>query len=668
MTKQKTIKGNFSLPELAAKEWWPPLILLILSVSAYGLLLTSSGVFGDDPEFLYTYYRYGAQGYRSYLDWQRPYAFWIYEIMTPLIKVNMPIYQLTTILVRWLSAWLIFINIKRALPDRPNTALWTAILFTIYPGFLQQPIAMAYLLHFTSLLLFLGSMFFMQIALESPNKAKFHAFSALSVIMMGGMFAIEYFVGWELLRPVLIWLKLPKEEPAKKRFVALLKRWLPYLLVLAGYLYWHLFIFTSKKYQPSILETMWSDPSGIPRLIQRILHDLWLAGVQVLGNLGKITASGRLGIASLAIGAAAAAALYSYFHWLKPDGSEEKCATRATGLIGAGIFAMLAGGPPVWFADIPMTLDYPWDRTTLCLVLGVCLLWTGIAYLLPRSMRGSLLSLLVGLSVAFHMQNINTYFKEWNQVRDIFWQLTWRAPGIRPGTMVMMDGLPTRYYPSNSYSSLLNWTYDPDASGDEQNYKIIEISQRLGNVLPSLEPGIPVIHEPFEGNTSKSIVIFKTSSGCLHVLRPADRNYRDIAPTLNKAMALTDENLILPEPTRAAVPPGLMSPEPEHGWCYYLEKAELARQGEDWRKVVEIAAEAESKSLHPPVPFDRAVFIEGYARLGDWESASRYLEEMVSQAPYYDAAVCNFLTRLAEEAHGGEKILTATARRDCGME
>jgi hypothetical protein len=213
----------------------------------------------------------------------------------------------------------------------------------------------------------------------------------------------------------------------------------------------------------------------------------------------------------------------------------------------------------------------------------------------------------------------------------------------------------------------LNWTYDPQASDGEEKYKIIEVSQRLGNVLPSLEPDVQVIHGSFVGNTSRSITIFKTSSGCLHVLRPVDRYYRDIAPTLNDAMWLTDEGLIEPDPAKPAAPPVLMYPEPTHGWCYHLQKAELARQEQDWQRIAEIAGEVESQSLTPPVPFDWAVFAEGFARLGELERAAEYLERIASQPPGYDPALCALIDRLAEDVDGGISLVTAEARQICGF-
>ena len=72
---------------------------------------------------------------------------------------------------------------------------------------------------------------------------------------------------------------------------------------------------------------------------------------------------------------------------------------------------------------------------------------------------------------------------------------------------------------------------------------------------------------------------------------------------------------------RAPVP-NVFSPEPDHGWCYYFEKAELARQVEDWEKVVELGDEARRVGFAPADGTEWLPFIEGYASAGRYDEAS----------------------------------------------
>ena len=39
--------------------------------------------------------------------------------------------------------------------------------------------------------------------------------------------------------------------------------------------------------------------------------------------------------------------------------------------------------------------------------------------------------------------------------------------------------------------------------------------------------------------------------------------------------------------------------EPGHTWCYFYEKAELARQIQDWDQIVALGSEAAEKELRP---------------------------------------------------------------------
>ena len=82
---------------------------------------------------------------------------------------------------------------------------------------------------------------------------------------------------------------------------------------------------------------------------------------------------------------------------------------------------------------------------------------------------------------------------------------------------------------------------------------------------------------------------------------------------------ISDPGLIVNEP-RAKMP-AVYGPEPEHGFCYYFQKADLARQFGDWDSVVKYGEIALSLSDHPYDPAEQFVFIEGYAHAGEWQRA-----------------------------------------------
>jgi hypothetical protein len=67
--------------------------------------------------------------------------------------------------------------------------------------------------------------------------------------------------------------------------------------------------------------------------------------------------------------------------------------------------------------------------------------------------------------------------------------------------------------------------------------------------------------------------------------------------------------------------PKIYGSEPAHGWCYYFQKADLARQMGDWETVTQLGDVAFALDDYPNDPLERFVFIEGYAHTADWEKA-----------------------------------------------
>jgi hypothetical protein len=61
--------------------------------------------------------------------------------------------------------------------------------------------------------------------------------------------------------------------------------------------------------------------------------------------------------------------------------------------------------------------------------------------------------------------------------------------------------------------------------------------------------------------------------------------------------------------------------ENRNTWCFYYQKADLARQMGDWAVVVSYWQDASETTYRPENGFEYIPFIEAYAHLGDWEQA-----------------------------------------------
>jgi hypothetical protein len=296
-----------------------------------------------------------------------------------------------------------------------------------------------------------------------------------------------------------------------------------------------------------------------------------------------------------------------------------------------GCLSLFLAGIPVWMTDLRIELFFPYDRFTLPMMPGTALLIVGLVTLLIRNKLSNLIiiSVLIGLAAGMHYQSALNFRKEWLTVRDFFWQMSWRMPGIEPGTLILAPELPFEYNWDNSLTAPLNWIYAPQNDTRELTYLLYNLETRLSKGLPNLKEDAPITEQhritPFNGTTSQSILITFDPPACLRVIDPVfDQHIPNKPRYFQESLPFAKPNLIIPDPPQPAIPPQhLLGTEPDHDWCYYFEKAELARQVGDWDQVVEIGDKAvkPSKKFFQTNVAELMPFIEGYARVGRWEDA-----------------------------------------------
>jgi len=297
--------------------------------------------------------------------------------------------------------------------------------------------------------------------------------------------------------------------------------------------------------------------------------------------------------------------------------------------IAFGALAILTGGWPFWVTDLELKLRFPLDRFTLPLMFAACILAAGVVKQLfkARSQQALIIGLLVGFAAGFHYKDAVTYRQEWQAQKDFFWQLTWRAPGIKPYTTLLTPELPFEYYSDNSLTAPLNWTYDPHNTSNYLSYLMLDLEARLGNALTHFGANIPINHPyramSFSGNTSQMLVFFYEPPRCVTIFDPGSGTILPDSPRfIPEALALSNPGLIITDADPPAAPPThIFGPEPEHEWCYYFQKAELARQKGDWNEVARLGDQVflYFDNLRPESAVELIPFIEGYAHVGRWQ-------------------------------------------------
>jgi len=197
-------------------------------------------------------------------------------------------------------------------------------------------------------------------------------------------------------------------------------------------------------------------------------------------------------------------------------------------------------------------------------------------------------------------------------------------PQLKPGTTLLFNDLPVRYFSDNSLTAPLNWIFDShpqDHPGTQMGYMLYFPSLRLGTGLPSLQPGQPITQDylasQFTGSTSQMIALNYVPPACVRVLDPDLDPLNSMLPTRMRESAAVSTTLPVQDaPAGQAAHPDeqIFGAEPPHsGWCYYFEKADLARQLGDWAQVASLGDLAFNQTDYPNDPSERLVFIEGYA-------------------------------------------------------
>ena len=607
------------------KRVHPSLVLLIVAVFAYGLLISQLGFYWDDLPISWISYELGPQALAQYFSSNRPIWGMLFQITNRLIPQEPLYWQMFALTWRWLCAVLFWAICSRLRPDRPRQAILMGLVFLLYPGFNQHWIAYLYSHVYVVLFCILLSIYLM------VKGGRLNTILALGLSALN-LWMHEYFFVLELARPVVLWTMLQDQNLAvRQRARKTMAAWTPYLVVFGLAVLSRIFIFNNQVYGIG-RTTLESSPlvTRILYLFQDILASLWTGGLAAWTQVVRFPnpATDGLRINLLYVAVLFTTAFFTFLALYARNAEKDVDRERrkeAWWLIGVGVMLMLFGGAPWWLTGNPISLNYPASRALLSFIPGACLLFAGILDLVPRRVRYPLAVIAISMAAGSQFLLSNDYRRDWEAHKNYFWQMSWRAPGLAADTLVFSNET-LAYYADNSMAAALNWIYGTDQVPERLEYALFYPTNRLYGSLPSLEPNLPIqfnfLAGTFQGNTSQSAAFYYDPPGCVRLLDPeidpinhmipADSLMREAAELSSTGVILEEASVQLPRP---------YYPEPEHGWCYYFEKADLMRQEGDWQGVAEMGAIAFALDDHPNDPVERFVFIEGYAHTGDWANA-----------------------------------------------
>jgi hypothetical protein len=138
------------------------------------------------------------------------------------------------------------------------------------------------------------------------------------------------------------------------------------------------------------------------------------------------------------------------------------------------------------------------------------------------------------------------------------------------------------------------------------------------------------------------IASMDVEGGCVHVYDSKQLEISNLnTPINNLAAAYSNIDQIITNGNSPTPPSDVFGKEPAHTWCYYYQKASLARQQHDWAEVARLGDEAIAKNYNAYDPLEWVPFMEGYINVGREVDALQIL----TRIPYgYDrTSMCTSL-------------------------
>ena len=637
------------------------LLILLTTVITYGVSIPKLGYYHDDWFVLWSGQVRGAESLIPLFSTDRPFMGVVYSFVYRLLGDTLINWHLYALLWRFIGAMAFFWILRLIWPNQKYMTTLMTVLFIIYPGFLSQPNANTKQNHLYGFGTALLSIALMLQAMKTNKQGWKIICSLLSILLTANyLFIYEYMIGFEGTRLILLGYTLFQDGYREIRSLAreTLKRIWPYWVVTAGFLCWRLFVFEGARNATDVSGLAGSYMGNLRymfiRLILETAKDFLDASIFAWFvepyQLFSVALYSDLAIALLFAGIVALFVVFYTILLKKRWGVEhnEKETPRLTkDFIWIGALVILCAILPVIVSGRQLDLYDTYKSYGLHPIGGVILFIAGVVLMFQPSFRKWILIALVGISVSAQVLNAAHWGEYWDYQREMWWQLSWRAPDIQDDTLVMAY-LTGGFNPQQDYEvwGPINLIYNPDPAeapaiqaevlNSDTAYRILR-NDVLNNHVRDIK-----LHRDFNNLLLLSI---PSSSSCLHVIDGQLPVYAERESLLVQQVGrYSHVDRIIPSEIPPVPPSSIFGAEPEHNWCYYFQKASLARQNGDWKEVVRLYDLVQELNLETEDKSEVIPFFEGLVNVGRYDDARSLYKEEIKGRIEVRFPLCTFLT------------------------
>lgn len=655
-----------TLKQKIGSFWWGVLFLTLLGAVTYLPLVTKLGYINDDWYLMFDGYVGGADFFHEVFSVDRPARGYVMQAAFSLFGMNPLYYHLSAFTFRVISAASLFWIGNQLWVNRKTYNWLAALLFLVYPGFLSQVNPIDYQSQIFSLACGMVSVALTLKALRAKLTAARWGCAIMSVFLAWVYLGlVEYFLGFEALRFAIIGILYFRktEQPVFVRLKSAVAASLPFLAGAGGFLVWRLFFFEAERKATDVslqLSSLFESPLTALWWLNYLIQDVfkvvmvaWTVPLNIFGFSLRL----RDAFAGFAFAGLAVAALLVF---LRQDG-EKAGETESGGGPGEmreqlwlAFITIVACLIPVILVNRHVTLpDY--SRYALASSAGVGILFSIIfEKISTASLRAGVIAFFLGISVLTHHGNAVRVADETEANRNFWRQVSWRAPMIEEGVTLIASypGSPLSedyfiwgpanfiYYPEPQDANVLQIKLPAAVLNSGTVNQIIsngseETPLRRGNYLERDFGNVLVMIQ------SRADTCVRFIDGDAPELSPLDAERLVLVAPHSRLDAVITEGDFRTPPTE------VFGAEPERGWCYYYQKADLARQRSEWDAIPVLLDEALDNGYYPNDGLEWMPFFQAYAAQGDVEKISEMTKLIVSDK-FLRLQVCNSMTKFAE--------------------
>ena len=646
----KKIKGSL---------WLGTAALVIISIFVYLIHVGSFSYYGDDWYYMYDGLVGGGGIFVEMFRHLRPARGPLYEFLFGLFGTNPTPYHILLYLIR-LSGGLAALWLFRILwPRQRSATFFMALLFLIYPGFLWWIQGFEYQPMVLSVGLQIFSIIFTLKAIQSNSR------SAWILWMLGSLLSgwaylafVEYAIGMEVFRWLCVYLVISRasqETPVQKIIHTIRMVAIP-LFIPILFLIWRVFLFDNERKAADIsLQT--GAILGSPVTLLWWLVHFFQSVLNVSGFAWALPFNEnfyflRLRDMVFAIGWMIVVIAISYLIHQLTHADDEHAPARnwqreavSMGLLGVG-----AGVVPIIIANRVVTFDrfshyaLPASLAAVTFIVGLVFMLTG------RRIRVAALSALIGLSVLTHHALATQTRNEETLINDFWHQVVWRAPALRTGTMLVVNYAGLNYGDgSDIVWGPANFIYYPEPQSRVPVTVPIAAARMEAdtprNILEAAQQDLTfiIVNDIHYDYDNLLVISMPSENSCIHILDAqwAELSIADTALVALSASRSRIENVLV-DANLHTPPESVFGEEPAHGWCYYYQKAQLARQKANWAMVAKIQDEVTRLDLHPNDQVEWMPFLQSAAMLGDLKQVRR-ISTLINTEQLYKQQACQNL-------------------------